>query len=54
MYLLIINTEEWVRDVKVAESLGYNNDKVVQFMIMRKVSKVNSRISTLSFETCPK
>ena len=54
LYLLIINTEELVRDVKVADSLGYSNHEVVQFMIMRKVSKVNSRTSTLGFETLPK
>jgi len=50
LYLLIINIEELVRDVKVADSLGYSNREMVQFMIMKKVSKLNSRFSALSFE----
>lgn len=54
LYLLTINTEGLSRDVEVADSLGYSNHEVMQFMIMRRGSKVNSRISTLGFETLPR
>lgn len=54
LYLLIINTEGLGRNVEVADSLGYNNHEVMQFMMMRRGSKVNSRVSTLGFETLPR
>ena len=47
--LLLTKKEELVGDVKVKGSLGCSNHKMVEFKILREVSKTNSRITALNF-----
>lgn len=47
--LLLTEKEELIGDVKVKGSHGCSHHKMVEFKILRDVSKVNSRITALDF-----
>lgn len=49
MERLFINEEEWMDVVKVNGSLDSSNYEIIEFKILKEVSKTNSKVTVLEF-----
>lgn len=47
--LLLTNTDELIREVKIGGSLGLSNHYLVEFTLWRDMGQVKTRVKTLNF-----
>lgn len=48
-YLLLTNANKLIREIKIGGSLGCGDRALVEFMILRALGQVKSKIKTLNF-----